>query len=238
MFSVIAVEGSYSSGAQNVGKEIAEQLHIDFVDRLILADVAKRVGATFNVVAEHEKKVPSLTSRLAKTVTQMFLKSTAAGMIDEPYFGTSVANLISKPYYQMEENAPINRASELNEKYFIATTAEVIKDIAASTDVVIVGRGCAAILKPMKHVLRVGTVADDETRLKNVQKEQKVSAEQAREYIRHADIAQSRYFKKAFNTHVLNPLLYHIMWNLSDTNVKQAATATVSLYKKLSSKGI
>jgi len=40
---VLTIRGTLGSGAPEIGKQIAVRLHIDFVDREIIADVAKRI---------------------------------------------------------------------------------------------------------------------------------------------------------------------------------------------------
>ena len=45
--TVIAIEGRAGSGVVDVTRVVARELDLDFVDRLLLAEIARRVGATY-----------------------------------------------------------------------------------------------------------------------------------------------------------------------------------------------
>ena len=57
IMSVITIEGRAGAGAPDVGKLVARELDIDFVDRLILAEIARRVGSTVGALADQERRV-------------------------------------------------------------------------------------------------------------------------------------------------------------------------------------
>jgi hypothetical protein len=40
--AIVTIRGTLGSGAPEIGNQIAERLHFDYVDREIIADVAKR----------------------------------------------------------------------------------------------------------------------------------------------------------------------------------------------------
>jgi cytidylate kinase len=196
--TVITIEGRAGAGAPDVGRIVARELGIDFVDRLILAEIARRVGSTVGALADQESRVPSFVNRLSQSVQRMLHRSAVAGMGGDPYFGPGVQHLLSKPYNEMDE-APASTAAELDDVHFRDTTAEVVRDIAEAGNVVILSRGGAAILKDKIDVLRVGVVAHREDRIKRVMEQMKLDTAAADEYIEHADRAQHRYFDKSFH---------------------------------------
>ncbi len=219
---VITIEGRMGAGAPEIGQMVAERLRLDFVDRLILADVARRVGATVSAVAEQETRSFSLVDRLAQSVQKVLKRSIVAGMSGDPYFAPGIEHLLARPYYEMDDT-PATPSSEVDEKHFIDTTAEVVRDIAESDNVVILSRGGGAILRENPKVLRVGVVGYSETRIRRVMQQRNVSIDQAEELIKHADAAQHRYFEKAFRASPIDPFLYHFMWNTSEVDLAYAA---------------
>ena len=52
---VITVEGYLGSGYQNIGRKVARKLNIDFVDRILLSQVAKLTKSKMSDVLELEK---------------------------------------------------------------------------------------------------------------------------------------------------------------------------------------
>lgn len=236
--SVITIEGRLGAGGPDLGRLVAREMGLDFVDRLMLADIAKRVGSTVTALAEQERRVPSLANRFAQAIQRMLHRSAVAGMGGDPYFGPGIEQLLSRPYSEMEE-APHTSAEEIDEQHFMDTAREVITDLAEIGNVVILGRGGAAILHDSIKVLRVGVVAKMEDRIIRVQQQMRLQTpEEAQELIEHTDTAQHRYFEKAFDSSPIDPFLYHFMWNTSDVSLEYAAQVTVDAAKVMSEKGL
>ena len=235
--TVITIEGRAGAGAPDIGRLVARELGIDFVDRLILAEIARRVGSTVGALVDQEQRVPSFVNRLAQSVQRMLHRSAVAGMGGDPYFGPGVEHLLARPYNEMDE-PPASTAAKLDDVHFMETTAEVVRDIAEAGNVVILSRGGAAILKDRMDVLRVGVVAQKEDRVRWVMDQQKLDTAAAEEYIEHADRAQHRYFEKAFNSSPIDPFLYHFMWNTSDVSIEYAAQVTIDASREMADKGL
>ena len=235
--TVITIEGRIGAGAPDVGRIVARELGVDFVDRLILAEIARRVGSTVGALADQERRVPSFVNRLTQSVQRMLQRSAVAGMGGDPYFGPGVEHLIARPYNEMDE-APASTAAELDDEHFRDTTAEVIRDIAEAGNVVILSRGGAAILQDNPSVLRVGMVARKSDRIKRVMDTEKLDTAAAEEFIDHSDRAQHRYFEKAFNSSPIDPFLYHFMWNTSDVSIEYAAQVTIDAAKEMADIGL
>ncbi len=234
---VVTIEGRAGGGAPDVGRTVARELEFDFVDRLLLADIARRVGATVGALADHERRVPTLTSRLAQAVQRMLHRSAVAGMGGDPYFGPGIETLLARPYRDLEES-PATTGEEVDEQHFIATTAEVIRDLAQVGNVVILSRGGAAILKDNPDTLRVGLVARMPERVQRIIAREHLGEAAAREFIARSDAAQHRYFDKAFKSSPIDPFLYHFMWNTSDVSPEYAAQATVAAARVMAERGL
>lgn len=224
--TVIAIEGRAGSGVVDVGRAVAREMGLDFVDRLLLAEIARRVGATVEAVHDSTLRTPGRGERIVNLVQRMLERSSVAGTGGDPYFGPGVDILISRPYAEMTES-PVTSAQELDERHFISATAEVIRDVAEAGNAVIVSRGCAAILRDRTDILRVGFVAREPHRARRILgRHQFESLEIAEEYVAQSDAAQERYFQRAFGTNPLDPFLYHVMWNLSEVS-DEWATARI-----------
>ena len=232
----ITVEGRVGAGAPDLGRLVARELGIDFVDRLILAQIARRVNATMRALVDQERRVPSLANRLAMRVQRVLERSAVAGMGGDPYFGPGVEDLISRQYSEYEEE-PHTTAEEVDDERFIKITREVIEDIADQDNIVILSRGGAAILRENPKVLRVGVVARMEDRAERVAERESIGIDDARDFISHSDAAQHRYFEKAFDSSPIDPFLYHFMWNTSDVGIEYAVQVTVDAAREMEERG-
>ena len=236
--SVITIEGRLGAGGPDLGRMVAKELGLDFVDRLMLADIAKKVGSTVTALADQESRVPSLANRFAQAIQRMLHRSAVAGMGGDPYFGPGIEQLLARPYSEMEE-PPHTSAEEIDEQHFIDTAAEVVTDLAEIDNVVLLGRGGAAVLHDTPSVLRVGVVAKMHDRVSRVQQQMRLETpEEAESLIEHTDLAQHRYFERAFDSSPIDPFLYHFMWNTSDVSIEYAAQVTVDAAKVMSEKGL
>lgn len=225
--TVIAIEGRAGSGVVDVARVVAREMDLDFVDRLLLAEIARRVGATVEAVQDSTLRTPGRGERIIGLVQRMLERSSVAGASGDPYFGPGVDALIARSYAEMS-NSPVTSGQSLDEQHFISTTAEVIRDVAEAGNAVIVSRGAVAILKDRPDVLRVGLVANEEDRARRILgRYQFESMEIAEEYVSQSDTAQARYFEKAFGTSPLDPFLYHVMWNLSEVSDEWAAARII-----------
>ncbi len=233
---VVAIEGRHGSEAREIGRRVALTLEIDFVDRLLLAEIARRVGSTVQAVAESEQQPTRVVDRLARLVQRMLERSAVAGSGGDPYFGPGVETLLSRPYRELE-GATATSSIEVAEQQFIATTREVIRDIAEDGSVVILSRGGAAILQDNPKVLRVGVVADVEDRVRRTMAQEQLEMDAARQVVEQSDASQGRYFQKAFDTVPTDPFVYHVMVNTSDIGIDRASELISGLARALQSEG-
>ena len=235
--AVITIEGRIGSGTTEVGRLVAKELGIDYIDRLLLADIARRVGTTVEALADSERRVPSRASRFAYLIQRMLQRSAVAGMGGDPYFGPGIETLLARPYHDLE--VPLaTSAEEVDRQRFIDTTAEVITDLAEIGNVVILSRGGGAILKGRPNVLRVGLIAHQHQRVHRIMQRERLSEEDAAEWIEHSDEAQLRYFQTAFDTTPLDPFLYHFFLHTGEIGVEYAARIIVDAARRMTDRGL
>ncbi|MDP7194326.1 MAG: cytidylate kinase-like family protein [Dehalococcoidia bacterium] len=233
--NIVTIEGRQGSGVKILGRSVAKKLDFDFIDRLILANIAKKVGSTVEALNQVEKKIPTLTTKFADSINSMLEKSVAVGMGGDPYFGPGIDYILSKPYSSMD-NDLTTAGSKIDYQRFIDTTHEVIKDLGELGKVVIISRGGALILKDNPNALKILVVADIEDRIKNTMEQEKVNKESAEEIIEHADKAQLKYFNDAFQKTPLDPSSYHCVINSSKINIEKSTDIVVDMIKELNKK--
>jgi cytidylate kinase len=229
--SVITIDGKLGSGGPELGHIIAEKLGIDYVDRLVLSEIAKEMQSTVGALVSHERNVSTISDKLIKRIETILKKSPFVGLGSDPYFGPGTETLLLQTYPEIEKNL-VTSSSELNEKEFIKISNEVINRLAEAGNIVIIGRGSSAILKHRSDTLRICVTSDTSTRISRLL-ETGVNQTEVQQLISTTDASQERYFLHAFNCGPLDPNLYHLMLNTSEMTLNDSADLIHDVYNRL-----
>ena len=208
--TVMTINGHFGCGAPEIGAEAARVLGLEYVDRLIIAEAANRLGATEDAVAEREQRALSLVDRIARFLQSALERSAAAGTGGDPYFGPGLGTMLGQEYSEVTRE-PITRADELDDQKFIEVTMSVIKEIAQSGNAVIIGRASNIILKELPDSIHVNLVATVAHRVPIVAASENISEEEAAALINRRDAARDNYFSKFFKVNADDPLNYDMV---------------------------
>ena len=113
--SSITIESNIGSEANEICRIIAQKLDFDFVDRIILSQIAKKMGSTVTALVENENYAPSKLEKLSKNLQIILDKSPIYSVGGDAYTGPGIENILSKTYVEIEQ-MPLTSAVELNEK--------------------------------------------------------------------------------------------------------------------------
>jgi len=227
----IAFEGRHCSGQRDPGRLVAKELGFDFVDRIMLAEIAKKVGSTVEAVSMRKLKKPSIIDMFAKGINQILNSSPTVGVGGDPYFGPGIENAMSKEFYELDETI-IKNPEDLDYKRMIEATKVVIKDISDLGKVLVISRGASAILKDKENVLRVFFSANEDERISRAKKMHNLESDaEAIDLLKHADHAQDEYFKKAFNLDFNDQSMYHLTLNTSNLTPEECSSIILNLSK-------
>ena len=220
--AVVTFNGPIGAGGNEIGILTARLLNADYVDRLILAQAAKRIGSTVEVLEIKEQRKLALRDRLAYFLQTMLERSAMSGAGGEPYFSPGMEYLPSEEYTDLADE-PLTAAQRLNDQHFIEVTSAVIKDIAKGGDAVIIGRGSNMILRDAPRVLHVGLITPIELRIKTIMEREHLGARDAEKYVTDVEKARSIFFRRFFKVRPDDPNLYHMVLNMGTMNVKTAS---------------
>ncbi|MEE8442580.1 MAG: cytidylate kinase-like family protein [Dehalococcoidia bacterium] len=209
--TVITINGQIGTGGPEIAVEIARRLGFDYLDHTILAEAARRLGATEVALAEKEQRSPSHGERLAQFLQTVMERSALTGAGGDPYFGPSLGILLGQDYTDAARE-PITRADQVNDDHFIETTKAVIHELANSGEVVITGRASNFILKDHPDAFHVGLVSSDMgSRIKIIANRLEISPEEAEKIVNDQEKARVAYFRKFFKVTTSDPESFHIM---------------------------
>lgn len=209
---IITINGTIGSGTFEVGQMVANSLNLNYVDRMVLAEAARRVGSPVGVLLEKEQRVIRFRERLGRFLQTMLERSAISGVSGEPYFGRGVEMLPAETYTELAGDAS-SSAQQVNDAAFIDATTSVIKEVASAGNVVIIGRGSNMILADTPGVINVALVAPMEYRVNTIMHREHLDQAEARAYLDQLEEARLTFFRKFFKVEATDPDLYHMVIN-------------------------
>ena len=219
---VITINSPHGSGAIEVGHMVARMLGLDYVDRLVLGEAAKRIGATLEAVEEKEQRLVLLRDRIARFIQRTLERSALSGAGGEPYFGTGYDVLVARDYPDLT-SGPITSAQQLDDQHFMEVTRAVILDLARSGNVVINGRGSNVILGDEPSVLHIGLWAHLEKRVATLMTRHHIHESEARQLATRMEKARQAYFRKFFKVDPNHAAYYDLILNMDKFDFTSAA---------------
>ena len=218
---VITINGPIGCGAVTIGQMVAEQLQLNFVDRLFFTEAARIVGTPVGTLIAKEQRVDRFRDRLGRFVQTMLERSAMSGVSGEPYFGRGIENLPPETYMDLTGNVSV--AKKLDDKTFIEAMTKVANDLHAQGNAVIIGRGANQILADAPHTLHVGLLAPMEVRVKTLIDREHFEKEEAEIHVEELERAREDFIMKFWKVHPNEAKHYHMMLNMGKMNPKTAA---------------
>ena len=218
---VITINGPIGCGAVTIGQMVAEQMHLNFVDRLFFTEAARIVGTPVGSLIAKEQRVDRFRDRLGRFVQTMLERSAMSGVSGEPYFGRGIENLPPETYMDLTGEGGV--AQKVDDKVFIEAMTKVANDLHEKGDAVIIGRGANQILAGASHTLHVGLLAPMEVRVQTLVDREHFEREEAEIHVVELERAREDFIQKFWNVHPNEARHYHMMLNMGKMNPKTAA---------------
>lgn len=203
---VITVSGEMTSGAREVGRRVATVLGIDFVDQQLMVQAARRCGVSVGAVAEHDERSATFRQRVSSVLNLLLERSAVTGA-DPAAGGAGLEAVLSQTYADM---ARPQEEVGITDKRYLETMSAIIREIAASGQVVILGRGSQMILRDMPQVVNALCVAPPEVRWLRAAERDGSGLEEARKQSIQHDQAREAFHRKFWKVDVNDPRLYDI----------------------------
>ncbi|MQG10117.1 MAG: cytidylate kinase-like family protein [SAR202 cluster bacterium] len=219
---VITINGPIGCGAVTIGQMVAEQMDLNFVDRLFFTEAARIVGTPVGTLIAKEQRVDRFRDRLGRFVQTMLERSAMSGVSGEPYFGRGIENLPPETYMDLTgEGGGV--AQKLDDKTFIEAMTKVANDLHEKGNAVIIGRGANQILADASHTLHVGLLAPIEVRVQTLMDREHFEREEAEIHVDELERAREDFIQKFWKVHPNEAHHYHMMLNMGKMNPKVAA---------------
>lgn len=225
---VVTMTGTTASGAREVGPLVAAILGFDYVDQQIMVSAAQRCGVPLGEIVEHDEQRAPLRERLADALGSILERSAAYGA--DPLMGSSgLEAILAQTYADLSRE----QSPPFSDELYIETISTIIRELAASGAIVILGRGGQMILRDHRTATHILCIAPAELRAMRLAERDSVGLEEARHRMEKSDKGRAAFYKKFWKVDVEDPRLYDLTIETSKVPYELAAevVATVARVK-------
>ena len=199
--TVVTIRGTMGSGTPEIGRLIAERLHIAYVDREIIAQVATQIKRPKQDIAAKEIPPGSLLGRISEALEH-------------------------NAYYRASAYLPTWELP-LEDTQYLPALESVIKELARSGSIVIRGRGSQFILKDFPGALHVLVVAPFELRVKRIMESSKTKEGETKKEIENFDRSRRVFTKRYFHADLEDPVNYDLVINTENLSFENARSIII-----------
>lgn len=198
---VVAISRQVGSGGSEVGHALAGRLGVRYADRDILEQAARMLGKDDSELEGLEERVASLWDR-------------AAGILS---LGTPEAPYVMPAMLPAEEDD------------LLLVESQIIREIAAREDSVIVGRGASWVLREHPRLLSALLHAPEAWRVKRVAERRGISEAEARPMVRAMDQQRARFIASLRSGPYSDATCYHVCIDTSAVGIQGAVETLAAL---------
>jgi len=198
--AVVTISSAYGALGSEVGRAVASELDVPFLDRAIPAAVAEKLAVPLEEAENRDEALASFFERLLSSFVIMgSVYGSAVPPVDVP-----------------------------DEAAFRAATEQTILDHASSGNAVIVGRGGMIVLASHPHVLRVRLSGPLEARIEQAVARYGLDPDEARRQERASDGARAAWVRRLYGRDVTDPSLYDLVINATKLGVQECVALIVA----------
>lgn len=194
--SVITIARQLGAGGKTVGEKVARELGYSFFDNEIIQMVAEKANVSDEVVRTLEKDT---TGKIFK------------------FF----AGLVPKTFADRVSEA---EPESLTETIYVDSLHKIIKQIADTGNVVILGRGSQYILQDTEDAYHVLLSANDDYRMKFLGKKYNLRPDEAAKAIKVEDSRREKLYKSFGRDDYDSYYNYHLTINMVKTDIEMAVS--------------
>jgi cytidylate kinase len=198
---VVTIASQFGSGGSEVGRIVANECGLLYLDHEIIAEVARRSGVNVEQAASRDER----TLGMARHVLEALHSNSP--------FSINVDTLLN----------PTLPPAYTQELVYWQVTRRVIMELATAGNAVIIGRGSQFLLRDRPRTLHVYIFAPRSQRIENVMLHQQVSRDRATRMVDRRDYEQEAYLSRYFGSGQDHPDLYHLLMNTHLFPIEQAA---------------
>ena len=188
---VVTISRQFGSGGAEVGRIVAEESKLLYVDQAIIAEVAKRLGINEEQATRQDEQTVGEVGHILEA-----LRSSSP-------FSLHYNNLFK----------PGDLPTQAQEVAYLRLTQRVLLELATEGDVVIIGRGSQFLLHGAARTLHIYIFAPLDYRIEQVMNLYHLDRASAKELIERRDYEHNAYLGRYYGGNQHQPNLYHLLIN-------------------------
>ncbi len=189
---VITIAREFSAGGEAVGQILASRLGADYVDKKIVAEVARRLEMPDADVEAQDEAPGTFLGRLLTSLGAASIEFTAPPEV-----------AVWAPPYKDPAFDP--------RRAVLAITQEVIREAARTGNAVIVGRGAGYVLRDEPGALHVFLRADPHWRVRVAMETFGISEKEAWRRMKQTDANRAAYIRQVYGHDWAHPSHYDLV---------------------------
>jgi cytidylate kinase len=200
---VVTISRQFGAGGSSVAGIVAAELGAEVVDKKLIEEVARRLDISAGEVEADDERPRPLLERLVRSFSSL-----------EPAIGAGWSPPYTDPMFDPR-------------KAVVELTEQVIREVAASGNVVIVGRGSGFCLRERPGVFRVFLRAPEAARVKTLMERLGLGEAAVRRKMHETDANRAAYIHQLYKKDWCDPDEYDLIVNTGRLGYQ--ATAEVIL---------
>ncbi len=204
---VVTIARQCGSGGAEVGRILARQGNLYYLNHEIIDEVAQRSGGAVAQVESQDEQT--------------------AGPLNYVLEAMNTNTFFTLNYSKILQKQKVRPATLTHEHAYFLLTQRVVLEMASTGNTVIIGRGSQFLLRGLPRVLHVYIFAPLPRRIENVMHHTHLSRTRAIEYIERRDNATENYLRYYYGSNGTQPELYHLLINTGLFSFEAAADLIV-----------
>jgi cytidylate kinase len=180
--TIVTVSAAYGALGSEVGPRLAERLGVPFLDRAIPSEVAQRLAVPLDDASARDESIGGLLSRMAMRLAPMGQAFGATATIQDT----------------------------VDEDAFRRTTEAIIREHAATGEVVVLGRAGALVLRDDPRAFHVRLDGPRDRRLEQAMRLSGSDRAEIERALDETDRARETYVRHFYRADARDPALYHL----------------------------
>ena len=221
---VVTISGMTASGAREVGQRVAYLLGVDFVDQQLMVQAAQRCGVPVGALAQRDERSATMKQRISSAFNTLLERSGSSGA-DSLTGATGLESILSQTYADM---ANTEKETPVSDKLYAETMEKIIRELAASGKIVILGRGSQMILRDLDSAVHALCISPAEVRHQRLAEREEIGLEEARRRAVETDQARDAFYRKFWKVDAEDARLYHVTVETSRLGFDAAAEVVAS----------
>ena len=186
---VVTISRQFGAGGSSVAGIVAAELGAEVVDKTLIEEVARRLSISPGDVAAEDERARPLLERLVRSFSSL-----------EPAMGAGWSPPYPDPWFDPR-------------KEIVQLTEQLIREVAATGNVVIVGRGAGFCLRARPDVFRVFLRAPEEARIRTLMDRLGLGRDEVRRKMHETDANRAAYIHQLYKKDWCDPDEYDLIAN-------------------------